>query len=389
MAVVVDVTNGDVLAMATVTGATARRARAVVGPGEVNAPLTDLFEPGSTNKLITLSRAIEHGSSRPTRCSTCRRRCTVGGTPYTDAEPHTATSTDDGGRHPARVVERRHDRDRAAPDEPAARRRRCARSGSARRRRSTSRASRRVCCSTRRSTTTTGHYSTAIGYGVAVTGMQMLDAYATIANGGVTRPPHLLDATIDAKGVRHAAPVSAGHAGRVAADRGRDDADARRRRERTAPARAPRFPATRSRARPEPRRRRSTAATRHGTMASFIGFAPADASAARGASSCSTSPRPQLRRRRPRRRCSPTSCSSRCTQYGVAPDDVANTQYAAAQATARGAGNACAVPPRRRPGRRSRARGGAARRTPRPRPGPRAVGEAAPPARTGCGDDRR
>ena len=31
----------------------------------------------------------------------------------------------------------------------------------------------------------------------------MLDAFATIANGGVTRPPHLLDATIDADGVRH------------------------------------------------------------------------------------------------------------------------------------------------------------------------------------------
>jgi cell division protein FtsI (penicillin-binding protein 3) len=43
----------------------------------------------------------------------------------------------------------------------------------------------------------TGLASTAIGYGVAVTGMQMLDAYATIANGGVTRPPRLLDATID------------------------------------------------------------------------------------------------------------------------------------------------------------------------------------------------
>ncbi len=41
----------------------------------------------------------------------------------------------------------------------------------------------------------TGLASTAIGYGVAVTGMQMLDAYVTIANGGVTRPPHLLDAT--------------------------------------------------------------------------------------------------------------------------------------------------------------------------------------------------
>ena len=34
---------------------------------------------------------------------------------------------------------------------------------------------------------TTGLASSAIGYGVAVTAMQMVDVYATIANGGVTR----------------------------------------------------------------------------------------------------------------------------------------------------------------------------------------------------------
>src|SRR5207244_10398194 len=56
----------------------------------------------------------------------------------------------------------------------------------------------------------TGLASTAIGYGVAVTGMQMLDAYATIANGGVTVPPHLLAATIDAKGKRHTAAIGPG-----------------------------------------------------------------------------------------------------------------------------------------------------------------------------------
>ena len=33
----------------------------------------------------------------------------------------------------------------------------------------------------------------------SVTGMQMLDAFTTIANGGVTRPPRLLDATIDGR----------------------------------------------------------------------------------------------------------------------------------------------------------------------------------------------
>jgi cell division protein FtsI (penicillin-binding protein 3) len=56
----------------------------------------------------------------------------------------------------------------------------------------------------------TGKYTTAIGYGAAVTGLQMLDAFATIANGGVSRPPRLLDATIDANGTRHPAAPTPG-----------------------------------------------------------------------------------------------------------------------------------------------------------------------------------
>jgi len=40
-----------------------------------------------------------------------------------------------------------------------------------------------------------------IGNGIAVTAMQMLDVYMTIANGGMTRPPRLLAATVDAEGV--------------------------------------------------------------------------------------------------------------------------------------------------------------------------------------------
>jgi cell division protein FtsI (penicillin-binding protein 3) len=49
---------------------------------------------------------------------------------------------------------------------------------------------------------TTGLAASAIGYSVAVTAMQMLDVYATFANGGVTVAPRLLDATIDEHGDR-------------------------------------------------------------------------------------------------------------------------------------------------------------------------------------------
>jgi membrane peptidoglycan carboxypeptidase len=54
----------------------------------------------------------------------------------------------------------------------------------------------------------TGMGSVPIGYGLAVTPLQMLDVYTTLANGGVNVPPRLLDATIGADGKRHAVPQS-------------------------------------------------------------------------------------------------------------------------------------------------------------------------------------
>ena len=66
MAVVVDVHTGDVLAMATVDGANDGVPRTPGAPARTRtAPLTDLFEPGSTNKLITIATAIEHGKVGP------------------------------------------------------------------------------------------------------------------------------------------------------------------------------------------------------------------------------------------------------------------------------------------------------------------------------------
>ena len=60
-----------------------------------------------------------------------------------------------------------------------------------------------------------------IGYGIAVTAMQMLDVYTTIANHGVARPPRLVAATIDADGKRHDEPLAGTAPGGVAGDRRR------------------------------------------------------------------------------------------------------------------------------------------------------------------------
>ena len=52
--------------------------------------------------------------------------------------------------------------------------------------------------------------SVPIGYTTAVTPMQMLNVFTTIANGGVTLPPRLVSATIDENGERHNRPAKRG-----------------------------------------------------------------------------------------------------------------------------------------------------------------------------------
>ena len=66
IAIIVDVQTGDVLAMATVDGATddRPRARRAARPSS-NTPVTDVYEPGSTNKVITMAGAIEEGLVSP------------------------------------------------------------------------------------------------------------------------------------------------------------------------------------------------------------------------------------------------------------------------------------------------------------------------------------
>ena len=50
-----------------------------------------------------------------------------------------------------------------------------------------------------------------IGQGIAVTAIQMLAAYNTVANGGVYVPPRLVDAAVDGQGREHVLPQTAGH----------------------------------------------------------------------------------------------------------------------------------------------------------------------------------
>ena len=65
MAIVADVLTGDILAMATVDGASDEHPAGPAPASEQNKPATVVYEPGSTNKVITMAGAIEDGLVTP------------------------------------------------------------------------------------------------------------------------------------------------------------------------------------------------------------------------------------------------------------------------------------------------------------------------------------
>jgi cell division protein FtsI (penicillin-binding protein 3) len=206
-AVIVDVQTGDVLAMATVNGATDTQPAQVAPATENNRPITDVYEPGSTNKVITMSGAIQEGEVTPDTTFSVDQSIDVGGTSYEDDEQHPtmtmsvadilAQSSNVGTIEIAHGLGKDklaqyldafgfgHPTGLGLPGES---------SGSS---------------FDASQYTDTSMGSVPIGYGIAVTAMQMLDVYTTIANHGMSRPPRLVDATVDANGKRHDKPLPA------------------------------------------------------------------------------------------------------------------------------------------------------------------------------------
>lgn len=202
MAVVLDIPTGEVLAMAVVQGATPEGPARPAVAGERNRPLTDVFEPGSTNKVITIASSIEHGLIGPSTEFDVPGWIRVGPATFKDVHPHETErwSVTDIVRESSNVgtimISEQLGKERLDA------------------------ALRAFGLGERTSLDfpgqaagllidpeeyyATGLASASIGYGVAVSAMQMLDVYATIAAGGVSRPPRLLLATIDGDGTRRA-----------------------------------------------------------------------------------------------------------------------------------------------------------------------------------------
>ncbi|MFN2503207.1 MAG: peptidoglycan D,D-transpeptidase FtsI family protein [Acidimicrobiales bacterium] len=199
IAVVMDPRNGEILAMANmVAGAGGSGAGSAPQPATYNKAVIDVYEPGSVNKLVTLSAALEEGTITPSDVMAVPDRLTIADSQFQDSEPHPTrmwTPVDvmaqssnagailigqdlgrDGVDKYLRAYGLAGDSGIDFPGE----------------------ASGIVPDVDEWSGTTLATLS--IGYGLAVTPLQMLTAYNTIANGGVYVVPRLVRSEIDWRG---------------------------------------------------------------------------------------------------------------------------------------------------------------------------------------------
>jgi cell division protein FtsI (penicillin-binding protein 3) len=210
LAIVEDTRTGSILAMANVTGDGAGGARPS-SPTEHNRAVTDVYEPGSTNKVITMAGALEDGLVTPETKLTVPDKLPMANAVFEDHEPHPPISwsvTDilvNSSNVGTIMVGQKLGKNRldhylrafgfgtktgvGFPGEPAG----------------------LLLDPNHWYVTSMG--TVPIGNGLAVSALQMLQVYVTVANGGLYRPPRIVEATIGADGQRH--PVEAAEPRRV------------------------------------------------------------------------------------------------------------------------------------------------------------------------------
>lgn len=205
IAIITKPDTGEVLAMVNVVTDDETHK---VAPASNNEALTTVFEPGSVNKVITVAAALAEGKVTPSSVLAHPPTLTLGGATFSEAEalPSQLSVTDIltvssniGTIKLAQMLGKdRLDEalrnfgfgQKTALDFP-------------------NESPGLMLPPEDWSGSSIG--SIPIGQGVSVTAMQMLQAYNAIANGGVLMPARLVNATIDAKGMRH---VAAGPDGR-------------------------------------------------------------------------------------------------------------------------------------------------------------------------------
>lgn len=205
-AIVLDVQTGDILTMATVEGATADHPARPAPADERNRPVTDVYEPGSTNKVITIAGALEDGKVTPDKWYEVPGQITVDDVVFKDEASHpTAMTVADIVRESSNVgtifIARELGQERfdaylrafgygsltgiGLPGESPG------------------------IVLPLDEYNDTSLASMPVGNGLAVTALQMLNVYGTIANNGATRPPRVVAATIGDDGTRTDTPAAA------------------------------------------------------------------------------------------------------------------------------------------------------------------------------------
>ena len=208
IAVIADVRTGDILAMANVDAGTNGVPAHAASATEPNRALTDVFEPGSTNKAITIAAALEAGLVSPSTVLQVPSRVVVDGKNYDDVKSHPAQMTvADIVRESSNVGAILIARALGATRFDAAMR--SFGFGAPTGLHFPGEAAGILLPLNQYNATSMA--SMPIGSGIAVTAMQMLDVYMTIANDGVARVPRLVAATINADGNRTERGLGATH----------------------------------------------------------------------------------------------------------------------------------------------------------------------------------
>ena len=207
IAAVMDTKTGEVLALVNLSVRNGGRG-SPVEPAPSNSALTNVYEPGSVSKLITISAALESGTVEPATRFTIRDSIRVADATFNEAEPHpvmnwsttdiVAASSNVGtitigqkvGKEKLDQYQRAFGYGTSTglqfPGE-----------------------SRGLVLDPKKYSGTS-LATTAIGQGVSVTAMQMIAAYNTIANGGVYIAPKLVGGVVDSGGrLRPTAPSNA------------------------------------------------------------------------------------------------------------------------------------------------------------------------------------
>jgi len=204
IAVVMDVHTGAILAMVDLVATKHGK----IVPAANNLAATSVYQPGSVMKLATITFALEAGLITPSTVFTVPDSINVGGYTFQDAEPHgierltvaqiLAQSSNVGTIEIAkRLGEQRLAQALAAygfghlsglgwPGESPG------------------------LVGSPATWYGSAAASVPIGTGIAVTPLQVLDAYNTVANGGVYVAPHIVAGLVNGGGVEHLLAASVG-----------------------------------------------------------------------------------------------------------------------------------------------------------------------------------